>query len=156
MLTALSTFYLSSGIFLSVAEWPTIKEVSLNSGILGCEGKKCPQQRNTSVCLNSREDRKDIANKWVSLSSGPWCQHQGTICKLHSCSDHTDRFPELGCGERLGFSVRAAGPCWTLPQDRPPLHISFFSRMVDAEGLLSLSEDHFICKYTTLIGWLGE
>lgn len=158
MLTTLSTLYLSSGIFLNVAKWPAIKEVSLNSGILGCEGKKSPQQRNTSVCLNSRGDRKDISNKCVSLSSRPRCQCRGTIWVLHSCCDDTECLPEPGCGGLLDLSVGAAGPSWTLPQDFPPLHISVFSMrmcgMVEAEGLLS--ENDPIFTYTTVRGWSWE
>ena len=156
MLTALSILYLNSGIFLSVAEWPTIKEVSLNSGIRGCEGRKGPQQRNPSVCLNSREDRKDIANTFFRALVPAQRDHLGASQLLwpHRLPSRT---------RMLGAAGLLCGSSWALLDSapRPPtLHISVFSmqpcRIVDAEGALSLLEDHPVCRYTTPSGWLWE
>lgn len=156
MLTALSILYLNSGIFLSVAEWPAIKEVSWTLEYEDVKEGKDLSREDASVCLNSREDRKDV----LTLSSGPWCQHRGTIWVLHSCSgSHTDCLPRtrmlgaagLLCEEQLSSLDSAP---------RPPTLPLVFSmwpcRIVDAEGALSLLEDHPVCRYTTPIGWLWE
>lgn len=156
MLTALSTLYLSSGIFLCVAEWPTIKEVSLNSGIVGCEGRKGPQQRNPSVCLNSREDRKDAANTFFRALVPAQRDRldASQLLRPHRPPSRTRMSGAAGllCGSSWALLDSAPWP--------PTLLISVFSmglcRIVDAEGLLSLLEYHPVCRYTTPIGWPWE
>lgn len=89
--------------------------------------KRSSQHRNTSVCLNSREHKKGICSKEVSLSWGFTAWARGPSGGCHSCSDHTACPLEPGWEELLVISVGAARPSQTLPQDHPPLHILVLS-----------------------------